>query len=218
MPPGEEMKVETYHQRIKEEKRNAAVQAAMELFLEQGFDRTSLQQVAKRADVSTATLFKRFPTKASLFEAIVEEFWQVEAICEAVPSAGNPAAGLRKIGTDYAQRMRRPEMAAIYRLIVAEALRFPDLGQMLFDKGKGPYLARLNDYLVAEVKAGTLDVADIPHASRQFLAMIAGQVFWPELVVPGCGGTKEEVVQVVDEAVAMTIARYGKSHVKRHLP
>ncbi len=202
------MKDETYHQRVKEEKRASAVQAAMELFLEQGYDRTSLAQIAKRADVSTATLFKRFPTKASLFEAIVEQFWEVEAKCEGPMATGSPKAGLRKIGLDYMRRMRRPEMVGIYRLIIAEALRFPDLGQMLFDRGKGPYLQRLNHYLAAEVEAGSLSVADVPQASRQFLATIAGQAFWPELVVPGCGGSEAEGNAVVDEAVKTMLARY----------
>ncbi len=200
---------ETYHQRVKEEKRMAAVQAATELFLEQGYERTSLQQIAKRADVSTATLFKRYPTKAALFEAMVEAFWTVENKCAGAMPAGNPKTGLRKIGLDYAKRMRAPEMVAIYRLIVSEALRFPDLGQMLFDKGKGPYLDRLNAYLVAEVKAGTLKALDVPAASRAFLATIAGQVFWPELVVPGCGGTDREMEAAVDQAVSMMLARYG---------
>jgi TetR/AcrR family transcriptional regulator of autoinduction and epiphytic fitness len=200
---------ETYHQRIKEEKRAAAVHAAMELFLEQGYEGTSLQQVAKRADVSTATLFKRFPTKAALFAAIVEEFWEVEPRCASLPATGNPSAGLRKIGLDYTWRMRRPEMLAIYRLIIGEAMRFPDLGQMLYDKGKGPYLAYLNEYLSAETSAGSLCIADIPKASRQFLAIIAGQVFWPELVVPGCGGTKSEAAEIVDEAVSMMMTRYS---------
>jgi TetR/AcrR family transcriptional regulator of autoinduction and epiphytic fitness len=199
---------ETYHQRVKEEKRLAAVQAATELFLEQGYERTSLQKVAERADVSTATLFKRYPTKASLFEAMVEEFWTVENKCGPSIPTGNPKAGLRKIGLDYAKRMRAPEMAAIYRLIIAEALRFPDLGQMLFDKGKGPYLNWLNAYLAAEVKVGALAVPDISIASRAFLATIAGQAFWPELIVPGCGGTDKEVGLIVDQAVTMVLALY----------
>jgi TetR/AcrR family transcriptional regulator, regulator of autoinduction and epiphytic fitness len=99
---------------------------------------------------------------------------------------------------------------SIYRLIIGEALRFPDLGQMLYDKGKGPYLDWLNSYLEAEVRAGALVVPDIPAASRAFLAMIAGEVFWPELMVPGCGGTDKQVAVIVDEAVAMMLARYGK--------
>jgi TetR/AcrR family transcriptional regulator, regulator of autoinduction and epiphytic fitness len=202
---------ENYHQRIVREKRTAAVDAAMELFLEQGYDRTSLAQVAKRADVSTATLFKRFPTKAALFEAIVEQFWQVEFKCEGPLPTGNPRAGLRKIGLEYSNRMRRPEMAAIYRLIISEATRFPDLGQMLFDKGKGPFLGWLKIYLQAEIDAGTLTVPNVPQAARQFLATIAGQAFWPELLVPGCGGTDEEAVAVVDEAVSLMLARYAAS-------
>jgi TetR/AcrR family transcriptional regulator, regulator of autoinduction and epiphytic fitness len=206
---GPGMPVETYHQRIKEEKRMAAVEAAMALFLEQGYDRTSLQQVAQRAELSTGTLFKRFPTKASLFEAIVEQFWKVEIVSESPLTTGNPRASLRKIGSDYAQRNRRPDMVSIYRLIIAEAPRFPDLCQMFFDKTRGPYLARLETYLASEVKAGTLDIPDIPRASREFLALIGGQAFWPELVMPGSGGTNEEAAEVVKRAVEMMLSRYG---------
>ncbi len=202
------MSVETYHQRIKQEKRSAAVRAAMELFLEQGYERTSLQQVAKRADVSTATLFKRFPTKAALFEAIVEEFWTGAEDCTGTPPVGDPARGLRKIGLAYAARMRHPDMQAIYRLIIGEALRFPDLGQMLYDKGKGPFLDRLEAYLGAEADAGHLMIDDTGIAASQFLALIAAQSFWPELIVPGCGGTDAEMAEVVEQAIAMMLARY----------
>jgi TetR/AcrR family transcriptional regulator, regulator of autoinduction and epiphytic fitness len=201
---------ETYHQRVREEKRQAAVQAAAELFLEQGYERTSLQQVARRADLSTATLFKRYPSKAALFEAIVETFWAVEKNCGAAVPTGDPRACLRKIGLDYAKRMRGPQMAAIYRLIISEATRFPDLGQMLFDKGKGPYLEWLCGYLTAEVKAGELVVPDIPNTARAFLAIIAGQVFWPELMVQGCGGSDAEVEAVVDQAITMVLATCAK--------
>lgn len=201
-------KEDSYHQRIKEEKRTAAVRAAMALFLEQGYERTSLQQVARRAEVSTATLFKRFPTKAALFEAIIEESWQIESPCEGALPTGDPRRGLHKIGANYVAKMRTPEMAAVYRLIISEALRFPDLGQILYDRGKAPYLAWLNTYLAAEVRAGELAVPDVARASREFLALIAGQAFWPELVVPGCGGDAEEAELVVTQAVAFMLARY----------
>jgi hypothetical protein len=58
-------------------------------------------------------------------------------------------------------------------------------------------------------------VPDRATAARQFLAVIAGQAFWPELVVPGCGGTQAEVAAIVDEAVAMMLARYGKKSGRR---
>jgi TetR/AcrR family transcriptional regulator, regulator of autoinduction and epiphytic fitness len=203
------MAEEAYHQRIREEKRTAAVQAAMELFLEQGYERTSLLQVAKRADLSTATLFKRFPTKAALFEAIVEEFWATESNCAGPIPLGNPGKALRKIGLDYAHRMRRPEMQAIYRLIVAEAQRFPDLGRLLFDKAKGPFLIRLKQYLRSEKEAGGLVVDDEETAALQFLGLIAGRAFWPELLGPGCGGDEAALQQIVEQATELMLARYG---------
>jgi TetR/AcrR family transcriptional regulator of autoinduction and epiphytic fitness len=79
---------------------------------------------------------------------------------------------------------------------------------MLFDKGKGPYLERLEEYLAAETRAGSLSVKDNSTAARQFLAIIAGQAFWPELVVPGCGGTQGQVTEIVADAVALMLARY----------
>jgi TetR/AcrR family transcriptional regulator of autoinduction and epiphytic fitness len=198
-----------YHQRIKEEKRTAVVRAAMELFLEQGYERTSLQQIGKRADVSTATLFKRFPTKAALFEAMVEDIWAVPPPCPEKALSENPAIGLRKMGLSYALLLRSPDMQAIYRLIISEAPRFPDLGHTVYDRAKGPFLKRLQDYLLAQAVAGRLVIDNVEAASNQFLAVITGQSFWPELIGRGCGGTNEDVEQVVEEAVKLMLARYA---------
>ncbi|BCJ53382.1 hypothetical protein Asp14428_48570 [Actinoplanes sp. NBRC 14428] len=67
--------VTTYHQRVAQEKRALIMAAATALFLELGYDRTSLLRIAERSGVSKATLFKQFPTKAALFDAIVTESW-----------------------------------------------------------------------------------------------------------------------------------------------
>jgi len=204
------MTTESYHQRVRQEKRRAVVQAAMQLFLEQGYERTSLQQVANQANVSTATLFKRFPTKSALFEAMVEDFWSVETPSEAPTPAHSLEAGLNEIGLEYVRRMRRPEIQAIYRVIIAESQRFPDLGLMITDKVKRPFLDRLKAYLCAEEQAGTLVVPDADVVANQFLALIAGQSFWPELMAPGCGGTDADAVKVVAEAVTTLMARYSR--------
>jgi TetR/AcrR family transcriptional regulator of autoinduction and epiphytic fitness len=209
MEPSTPMTDIGYHQRIKEEKRTAVVRAAMELFLEQGYERTSLQQIGKRADVSTATLFKRFPTKAALFEAMVEDIWAVPPPCPEKALSENPAIGLRKMGLSYALLLRSPDMQAIYRLIISEAPRFPDLGHTVYDRAKGPFLKRLQDYLLAQAVAGRLVIDNVEAASNQFLAVITGQSFWPELIGRGCGGNNEDVEQVVEEAVKLMLARYA---------
>jgi TetR/AcrR family transcriptional regulator of autoinduction and epiphytic fitness len=198
-----------YHERIKEEKRTAVIRAAMELFLEQGYERTSLQQIGKRADVSTATLFKRFPTKAALFEAMVEDFWTAPPPCPEKALSEDPAVGLQKMGVSYAMLLRSPDMQAIYRLIISEAPRFPDLGRMVYDRAKGPFLERLEDYLRTQAAVGRLVVDNVETAANQFLAVITGQTFWPELIGPGCGGSKDDVERIVEDAVQLMLARYA---------
>lgn len=200
--------IEQYHQQLRETKKTAAMAAASELFLSQGYKNTSLQQIAKRADVSTATLFKNFPTKAALLEAIVEDFWQRDRLCGGsdVP-VEEPSKVLFAIGLDYARRMRSEEMQAFYRLVISEAVDFPDLGDALYDKGKGAVIDKLTTYFSREESAGRF-FGDGSAAANQFLAVIAGQVFWPELITKGCGGSEEDVELVVASAADLLIRRY----------
>lgn len=198
-----------YHQRLRAEKRSAAMHAAMELFLEQGYERTSLLQVAKRAELSTSTLFKHFPTKAALFEAIVTDYWELDEQYKYAPKPGNPRSGLKKIADDYACLLSRPGMASLFRVVIAEAPQLPELGRMQFDFGHQPFLESLEAYLAVEVKAGTLAVPDIPLAARQFLSMISGNLFWPGLLLVDFAPTVKESAADVKEAVEMMLARYS---------
>jgi TetR/AcrR family transcriptional regulator, regulator of autoinduction and epiphytic fitness len=198
----------SYHDRLREEKRNALMQAAMELFLEDGFERTSLHQIAKRAEVSTSTLFKHFPTKTALFEAIVTEYWELDEQYRYAPKTGNPKAGLQKIGDDYACLLTRPGMSAIFRIVIAEAPKLPELGRLQFQYGQEPFLKTLEGYLDAEVKAKTLRVPDTAAAAQQFLGMIAARMFWPRLLLVEFSLDEKQAASTVKEAVATMLARY----------
>lgn len=201
----------SYHARIKEEKRARLMVAAKELFLEQGYDRTSLAQIAKRAEVSTATLFKRFPTKADLFKAIVEEQWQLDSQYAEPPEPGDPRCGLTKVGRDYACLLARPGTADLFRLVIASLPRFPDIAATHFSMDRGPFFDSVCEYLAAEVAAGTLRTDDVALAARQFLGIISGQILWPQLVRTDFTPPDPVGSSVVDQAVEMMLARYGRA-------
>ncbi len=55
-------------------------------------------------------------------------------------------------------------------------------------------------------------IADARVAVNQFLALTAGQCFWPELMAPARGGSDPEVAQMVVEVVTTLIARYSTRH------
>jgi AcrR family transcriptional regulator len=166
--------------------------------------------IAERAHVSTATVFKHFPTKADIFGAIMGEVFGNDA--DALPPApepGDPRAGLTEIGADYAALLCEPKVRALFRVIIAEVPRFPELGRELYEKGKRPYLVRLKDYVEAEISAGTLQVSDVDLAIRQFLGMINDVVFWPHMLVVDLEESDARTEAVVSGAVEVIVKSYG---------
>ena len=199
----------TYHARVKVEKRQAVMTAAMDAFLELGYARSSLQQIANRARVSTATLYKRFPTKASLFEAVVPEFWSIAVEQRVHIEPGNPWIGLRTIGHEFAAICKHPKMLGLYRVFISESAQFPELGKSMLTRGKLPYVKRIKDYLDWETQAGNLSGWDNSRAASQFFGIITDQLFWPVLLASGFSVSTEDAAQTIEEAVLTIMARYG---------
>lgn len=199
----------SYHERISRQKRSALLQAATTLFLERGYDGTSLSKVAETAGVSTATLFKRFPTKATLFDAIVTEHWAWGEQTTAMPEPGDPLSGLRTIGRRYVDLLIQPDMVALFRIVIAEAPRFPELSERHFALGKLPFYDAVRAYLEAEAAAGTLRIDDTDLATTHFLGMIATFCFWPRLLLVDYAPSQEAMHGEVDEAVRTMLARYA---------
>ncbi|MFG1916893.1 TetR/AcrR family transcriptional regulator [Micromonospora sp. NPDC048898] len=197
-----------YHRRVAEEKRAAILKAATDLFLASGYDGTSLAKIAESAGVSKATLFKQFPTKAALFDAIVTEAWQVEDADGPEPSVEDLTAGLTTIGHRYVELLTRPGMTALFRIVIAELPRFPELGEAQFSRGKMPYFESVSRYLAAANSAGSAKVDDPDLAATQFLGMISNFVFWPTLLLTDWAPERAATEQAVAEAVGTMCARY----------
>ncbi|CAL9364161.1 TetR/AcrR family transcriptional regulator [Streptomyces sp. enrichment culture] len=199
-----------HHRRLAQRKREAIITAATELFLDRGYDGTSLARIAEAAGVSKSTLFKQFPTKAALFEAIVAESWQRDADDDAArPRTGDLRSGLTAIGRRYADLVGRPGMAALFRIVIAELPRFPELGRMQFQLGKLPYSTSVQQYLEAEHEAGNAEVPDAESAANQFLGMIANYVLWPRMLLTDWNPAASDINDAVDEAVRTMLARYA---------
>ena len=197
----------TYHQRVAGEKRSSIISAATKLFTADGYGSTSLARVADAAGVSTATLFKQFPTKADLFEAIVTDFWGREAAPTRPLSAVDPESSLTTLGRQYADMLLQPGMVGLHRMVIAEAPRFPELARIQFDLGKEPFFERVYAYLAA-ADQGALRVPNPTIAATQFLGMISNVVFWPKLLLVEWDPSNEQIDEAVTGAATMLIAAY----------
>ncbi|GLY30514.1 TetR family transcriptional regulator [Kineosporia sp. NBRC 101731] len=202
--------ISTYHQAMAAQKRAAIIGAATGLFLRSGYAGTSLAKVAIAADVSKATLFKQFPTKAALFDAIVTDYWRPQHEGDHdQPSTGDLTAGLETVGRRYVALLTRPGMADLFRIVIAEAPRFPELGQTHFRLGKMPFFDSVRSYLEAERDSGNVELSDASLAATQFLGMIADFVLWPRMLLLDYSPSDEAMDEAVVEAARTMRARYA---------
>lgn len=207
------MPLEEYRKSVADQKRQAILDAAVQHFLAIGYERTTLEMVAKEAAVSTATVYKHFSTKRDLFGGIMARVWEVQVNAAELSSENaDPTTTLTAIGQEYARLLRDPQIEALTRVIIAEAPRFPELGEELYHRGKEPYLRQLHVYLQREIDQQRYQIQDIPLAARQFLGMINDVIFWPRFLVMGLKITDAEVECVVTEAVKTFIARYSNNN------
>jgi TetR/AcrR family transcriptional regulator, regulator of autoinduction and epiphytic fitness len=190
-------------------KRDVVLDAAVEAFLQGGYSGTTLEQIARQAQVSTATVFKHYRTKADIFGAIMSRVFGNEDPASWPPLPGDdPLDGLVHIGRHYARTLRDPRIRALFRVMIAEVPRFPELGQQLYERGKAPYLQRVEDFLRAAVSVGALKIPDVKLATRQFLGMINDVVFWPHMLVMELPDSDAESQRVVRGAAKALCAAY----------
>ena len=159
------------------------VEVAMQLFIERGFDSTSIDAVAEAAGVSKPTLYARYRDKRALFEAVLNERvreWlaPLSAAAEALTLQAEPRDAeevLNALSRTLLARSQDPGAAALTRCIVAQALQFPDLAKLAYEEGwlRGVRaVARLLEVLVAQ---GQIEIDDVEIAADLFLNLILGR-------------------------------------------
>jgi len=109
------------------------IRVARQAFIAHGYGATSMNQVARAARLSKTTLYTRFPTKADLFRAIVDEQVRRVGGVGLRPIYRTSSQTLETKLRDYIEHMTRislrGEILHINRLIFSEATRFPELGE-----------------------------------------------------------------------------------------
>jgi TetR/AcrR family transcriptional repressor of mexJK operon len=158
-------------------KKLAVLKAALRLFLEQGFGATSMDAIAREAGVSKATLYAHVKSKEELFAAITATCAeQLLAAHTAFEHEEDVRAALLRFGREHVALLLSAEGAAMYRIVIGEAPRFPELGRAFFENGPAIRLSALSKYLQRADAAGVLKVDDASLAAGEFVGMLGGTV------------------------------------------
>jgi TetR/AcrR family transcriptional repressor of mexJK operon len=160
-------------------KRRQVLDAATELFMAQGYGAVSMDAVARTAGVSKATLYAHFPSKDALFATIVRDRGLINQLDNSLfpDHVANLRATLEAIGRRILRFMLQERTLAIYRVALAEAGRFPELGRAFFDNGPCKFHIWAEHWLARQQAAGLVRQTDLGVATSQFMALLRSGVF-----------------------------------------
>lgn len=192
-------------------KRRAIMAAAAELFLTDGYGQVSMDRIAQTAGVSKQTVYSHFQSKEALFEALVtvrcDEM--LVMVPEPVDRARKVEDILHQLGRNFLRLVLSEDALALYRTVVAEAARFPELGTAFYNAGPKRSHARLANWLAKETREGRLRVEDPQMAAEQFFGMVKGDIYAKSLLGAVSVVDSIDIDRVVDSAVRVFLEAYG---------
>lgn len=194
-----------------DEKRAQILCAAADLFTNQGYANTSLEQVAEAANVSKQTIYNHFHGKADLLrEGVKQRCLEGELTVEQFDLSLPPAIFLREFSERFLDVVVEETALATYRLCLSEGQRHPELGIAYFESGPKLVKEALAAYLSEAHKRQQLKVIDPELAAIQFLYMVKG--FPADRSLLGLEETslKINTQNYIDQCCAMFLRAYAK--------
>jgi AcrR family transcriptional regulator len=193
-------------------KRRQILAGARQVFAEMGFERASVDLIAARTGVSKATLYNHFHDKKALFVACFSE--EADALREQVRAAllrepeGELVPALHAVGEQFLAMILSPAIVSLWRHTSAEAARFPEIGQMLFDRGPGLMIDGIAGYLQRWSARGALHIPDVRAAAIQFFMLCHGDLMLRSQLGILPYPAEAEIRAVVHGAVAVFVRAY----------
>ena len=148
--------------RSDEETRALILEAARYEFSHSGYAATSMENVARRASVSTKTLYRLVPNKAALFEAMVTE--RIDGFISVVKlracDGGDIEAALTEALLACAELMLDGDVIALQHVVLADSDKFPDIAETFYRRAITRTQDTLANWLRAQQKRGAIEFDD----------------------------------------------------------
>ncbi|GAA6191221.1 TetR/AcrR family transcriptional regulator [Phaeobacter gallaeciensis] len=186
------------------------LRGARDVFMADGFEGASVDDIARAAGVSKATLYSYFPDKRLLFmevaqtectlmsEKIVAMIDETKPLREVLMVTAVQVVGF--LTSEFAQQ--------VFRICVAERDRFPELGRAFYAAGPENGKERISEFLLKAVDNGELVIDDIPMAAEQFSELCKVKLWTRAVFGIQSQFSEDEIEEVARNAVDMFLARY----------
>lgn len=189
------------------------LETSSKLFRDHGFANVSVDMIARAARISPKTIYSRYGGKSGLFTAVIKRM--VAPVLASQQLLGhkhheNPVSELRDFAAAFLDRILEPNALAMYRMLIAEAIRMPELAELFYKEGPVKNMSQLAEWLASQHDAGLLRVPDPKSAAEVFIALIEGELMRRALmlnVVPG----PEERALWLENAITVFSRAYAPS-------
>jgi TetR/AcrR family transcriptional regulator of autoinduction and epiphytic fitness len=195
--------------KLTEIKREQIIQAAKDEFRDNGFAATSMDRIAKAAQVSKRTVYNHFESKEILFGVIAKEICTTFSSASNIPYKPNePIRGQLEVIVNRQMEMLCSErFLRAFRLMTAETLNSPELTKPVFDDFQETDIGVIK-WITAASKDGKLSVENPVFAGKQFFALLEVFTTWPYLYGWEHSGEEFEPEHVKNSAVDMFLDHY----------
>jgi TetR/AcrR family transcriptional regulator, mexJK operon transcriptional repressor len=158
---------------------DALIAAATRVFLRDGYGAASIDKVAHEAGVSTRTIYERFRNKGDLLVSVISRLVEHD-MTSALGTAELERMPIRQalvtIGRAITGRACDPQAAALFRIVAAEAQRFPELAEKMRSSSKARVINAVASYLRNQVARGRLSLSDPDRAAALFTQMVSAEL------------------------------------------
>jgi AcrR family transcriptional regulator len=195
-----------------ERRRQEIAAVAQRVFLERGFSDTTMQAIAEQAGASKETLYRHFGSKEELFAEIIRSRSAMIAgeLDTDLRGSDKSCDVLSDLGMKILRALFSADAMALYRLVIAEVPRSPELGNIYYEQGCALILRKTTNYLKFASQRGDLVCPKPALAAKIFV----GSVIADYVLIGMVKGVKKPLTEAkmrehVSEAVGIFLAKYG---------
>ena len=189
------------------EKRASILRAARPILLRDGLGGTTLDRVATEGGINKMTLYRHFPNKEALFEGLVIAMCEyLREGLESAPSADINKSAADRLGDElraFTSALIEPDALALYRLLVADGWRFPNLARVFDQSGMRVIRQRIAELL----ETGGVPANRSRQAAGEIVALSLGDAYQRAVLGIAQESDDELFAQQIEAAVAHGFVR-----------
>lgn len=153
-------------------------ESALDVFLQHGYEGTSMNAIAAAAGTTKPSLYARFPTKEDVFRSVLG--WAVQRTDWPVPEPSTPdpddlEGALSAVAHAAVRRAMDPSMIKLEQIAIAHASRYPEIARRTYGTGYWPRKKLVADLLSRHAATGAIVADDPATLAELFLGMVGAQ-------------------------------------------